>query len=64
MIEPTWRGDDEFSILGVDFVSSHEPASTSDRFFVRKNRRLVEATIDLAARPRAGGPAALRGRPG
>jgi predicted O-methyltransferase YrrM len=50
VIEPVWSGDGRFNVLGVDFVSSHETGSTADRFFIRKDRRLVQATIALAAR--------------
>lgn len=47
---PVWLGDDRFRIGEVEFVSSHDPASTPERFFIRKGRRLVDATTDLVAR--------------
>src|SRR4051794_11155217 len=42
----TWHTDERFVADGIEFVCSHDPSS-SDRFCIRKPRRLVESTVDL-----------------
>ncbi len=53
-MELTWRGDDQFEIGGVSFISSHGE-STDDAFCIRKPRPLVEATVSLLHRVRPAG---------